>query len=397
MTQNSSEATVSRRFFSVLHTAENKLAVILILLLAFFPFASIIARFFKTAVSNASPYTQHLVLLVTFIGAMITSREKKHLSLSLQMKIEDPWKSRIHSVLMFLATMVTSAFSWSALSFIMVGFDPTKKVGVFPIRLVAMIMVIGYAVMAVRFALDTPKHSKYRVFAWSGMILGTVIALGSINNAVGAIVDSPPAFLETLVGYNQSLINVIGIPIVLLLVLAAVFGEPIFVVLGGIAYMLFAVADGPLMVIPNEAYVMLTSHEIPSIALFTVAGFILSESKAGERLVDFFKATFGWFPGGLAVMAILVCAFFTTFTGASGVTILALGALLSYVLTNGKYSRKFSVGLLTASGSVGLLFPPSLPIIIYGVVAGISIKKMFHENPINAIYNALSYVQKWRV
>lgn len=365
------------KVFGSLRKTENFLAVVTILLLAFFPFISIIARLFKTAVPHSTPYTQHLVLLVTFIGAMITSREKKHLSLSIQWKIDEPWKGRIHSLLMFLAAMVTTAFSWSALSFILVGFDPTHKVGIFPIRLVAMIMVIGYAVMAVRFATDTPKGSKYRSFAWCGIILGTLIALGSINNALGALFESPPAFLETLVSFNHILNGIIGLPIVLLLIAGAIFGAPIFVVLGGIAYMLFALAEAPLMVIPNEAYVMLTSFEIPSIALFTVAGFILSESKAGERLVQFFKATFGWFPGGLAVMAILVCAFFTTFTGASGVTILALGALLSYVLTNGKYKRKFSIGLLTASGSVGLLFPPSLPIIIYGVVAGISIKKMF--------------------
>ncbi|MFC2146904.1 TRAP transporter large permease, partial [Acidobacteriota bacterium] len=140
---------------------------------------------------------------------------------------------------------------------------------------------------------------------------------------------------------------------------------------------LFARVGEPLEIIPNEAYSMLISHSIPAIPLFTVAGFLLSESKAGERLVRFFKAVFAWFPGGLAIMAILVCAFFTTFTGASGVTILALGALLSYVLINGKYKRRFSLGLLTASGSVGLLFPPSLPIIIYGVIAGVSIKDMF--------------------
>lgn len=122
---------------------------------------------------------------------------------------------------------------------------------------------------------------------------------------------------------------------------------------------------------------MLISHSIPAIPLFAVTGFILSESKAGERLVRFFRAFFSWFPGSLGVMTILVCAFFTTFTGASGVTILALGGLLSFVLIDSNYKRKFTLGLITASGSVGLLFPPSLPIIIYGVIAGVSIKDMF--------------------
>jgi C4-dicarboxylate transporter DctM subunit len=122
---------------------------------------------------------------------------------------------------------------------------------------------------------------------------------------------------------------------------------------------------------------LLTESSIPAIPLFTFTGFILSESKAGERLVRLFKAFFAWFPGGLAIMAILVCTFFTTFTGASGVTILVVGGLLSYVLIEGNYNPKFSTGLLTATGSIGLLFPPSLPVIIYGVTAQISIKDMF--------------------
>jgi C4-dicarboxylate transporter DctM subunit len=94
-------------------------------------------------------------------------------------------------------------------------------------------------------------------------------------------------------------------------------------------------------------------------------------------MVRFFQAVFGWFPGGMTVMAVVVCAFFTTFTGASGVTILALGGLLAVILEKAGYPKRFTIGLLTASGSVGLLFPPSLPVIIYGVTAQTSIKDMF--------------------
>jgi len=147
--------------------------------------------------------------------------------------------------------------------------------------------------------------------------------------------------------------------------------------MGGIALLLFIRNGFGSAIIPNEAYSMLIDNSIPAIPLFAIAGFILSESKASERLVRLFRALFGWFPGGLAVMAILVSAFFTTFTGASGVTILALGALLSVVLIKGDYPKNFSYGLLTSSGSIGLLFPPSLPIIIYGISAQVSIKDMF--------------------
>jgi tripartite ATP-independent transporter DctM subunit len=222
--------------------------------------------------------------------------------------------------------------------------------------------------------------------------LGTVLALEPLSQILSALFDNVPGFIESLVSFSHSLNAFIAVPIIILLIVSAVFGAPIFVVLGGIAFMLFARLAEPLEVIPNEAYSMLISHSIPAIPLFTVAGFILSESKAGERLVRFFKAFFAWFPGGLAIMAILVCAFFTTFTGASGVTILALGGLLSYALIKGRYEKKFSTGLLTASGSVGLLFPPSLPIIIYGVIAGISIKDMFLGGIIPGIVMVLALV-----
>jgi tripartite ATP-independent transporter DctM subunit len=123
---------------------------------------------------------------------------------------------------------------------------------------------------------------------------------------------------------------------------------------------------------------MLTSNTIPAIPLFTVAGFLLSESKAGERLIRLFKSLVGWIPGGLVVAAVLVSTFFTTFTGASGVTILALGGLLYFILVeSGNYKPRFATGMLTSFGSIGLLFPPSLALIIYGSVAQVNIFELF--------------------
>ena len=149
--------------------------------------------------------------------------------------------------------------------------------------------------------------------------------------------------------------------------------------LGGTALFLFAGNWGALESLPNEAYNLLTGNMIPAIPLFTIAGYLLSESTAGKRLVRFFRAALGWLPGGLAVVAVVACAYFTTFTGASGVTILALGGLLASVLTKSKqYGKDFSRGLIISSGSVGLLFPPALPIIMYGVTAQISIQEMFY-------------------
>jgi len=179
-------------------------------------------------------------------------------------------------------------------------------------------------------------------------------------------------------------------PMIIVLIAAAFFGLPIFTVLGGIGFLLFVKAGQPLEIIPNQAYGVLTGDAIPAIPLFAAVGFFLSESKAGERLVRFFQAVFGWFPGGLAVMAVIVCAFFTTFTGASGVTILALGGLLAVILEKAGYPKRFTVGLLTASGSIGLLFPPSLPVIIYGVTSQTSIRDMFVGGFVPGIFLVVS-------
>ena len=373
-----SNNNIWKRVVTAFHTFENVLAYVVVFLLALFPFLEVIVReFFKTSVPYSLPYTRHLVLLVTFIGGMITSRENKHLSLSLALNIKEPLKTRITTGVMMLAVMMTTAFAWSALSFVLTGFDPTKKIGIFPIQWIASVIVFGYAIMAVRFITSLPKEGKHRLVASLGLLLGTALALEPIAHILAEFFKDIPLFSGSLPEIAHGITRFAALPVILLLIIGAIFGAPLFVVLGGIAFMLFARAAEPLEVISNQAYETLIGHSIPAIPLFTVAGFLLSESKAGERLVRFFKAFFGWFPGGLSIMAILVCAFFTTFTGASGVTILALGALLSMVLIDGKYKRRYSLGLLTASGSVGLLFPPSLPIIIYGVIAGVSIKEMF--------------------
>ena len=188
----------------------------------------------------------------------------------------------------------------------------------------------------------------------------------------------PPLWLEDILTGYYIFFESADLFIVLILIILTIFGLPIFILLGGAAFFLFAGSWSVPEVIPNEIYNLLTGSAIPAIPLFTFTGFILSEGKSGERLVDFFRAFIGKMPGGLAIMAVIVCAFFTTFTGASGVTILALGGLLSYIMINsGEYSDRFTKGYITSAGSIGLLFPPSLPIIMYSIQARISIKEMF--------------------
>lgn len=166
---------------------------------------------------------------------------------------------------------------------------------------------------------------------------------------------------------------IVGIIILLLVLL----GEPVFVLIGAGGLLLFKTSGVDTSAVIVELYRLASLPALIAIPLFTFAGYILAESDAPKRLVRLALAFFGWMPGGLAIVALISTAIFTAFTGASGVTIVALGGLLYPILVKQSYPERFSLGLMTTSGSLGLLFPPSLPIILYGIVAGISIDKLF--------------------
>ncbi|KPK70436.1 MAG: C4-dicarboxylate ABC transporter [Acidithiobacillales bacterium SM23_46] len=144
---------------------------------------------------------------------------------------------------------------------------------------------------------------------------------------------------------------------------------PLFAVIAALALLGFYSSDIDLSVVAIELYRMVDNPVLVAIPLFTFTGFLLSESRASHRLVRLTEAFLGWLPGGLAIVALFACAIFTALTGASGVTIIAIGALLYPALKEGGYQERFSLGLLTSSGSLGLLFPPSIVLIIYGVIA----------------------------
>ena len=153
------------------------------------------------------------------------------------------------------------------------------------------------------------------------------------------------------------------------LLLLALFGAPLFAVIAASALLGFAGEEIDLSVVAIEFYRLSEMPVLLAIPLFTFAGYLLGESNAPARLVRASNALLGWLPGGLAIVAVVTCALFTAFTGASGVTIVALGALLYPALGQSGYSDRFSLGLITTSGSLGLLFAPALPLILYGVVA----------------------------
>jgi len=165
--------------------------------------------------------------------------------------------------------------------------------------------------------------------------------------------------------------------IILVFLLLALLGTPLFVVIGAGALLAFHYAEIEPQAIIIELFRIASAPTLLTIPLFTFAGFLLSESNSPKRLVNLANQIFGWVPGGLSIVTLITCAFFTAFTGASGVTIIALGGLLFPILIKEKYQENFSLGLLTTGGSLGLLFPPSLPLILYGLVARVSIGDLF--------------------
>jgi len=156
----------------------------------------------------------------------------------------------------------------------------------------------------------------------------------------------------------------------------ALFGGALFALLGGASIIGYATAGEPISTILIDFNRLTRNSTILIIPLFTFAGYIIAEGKAPQRLVAFARASVGWIPGGIAVVVLFTCAFFTTFTGASGITIIALGGLL-YPILKQSYNERFSLGLVTASGSIGLLFPPSVPLILYAIIAQVRIDRMF--------------------
>jgi tripartite ATP-independent transporter DctM subunit len=165
--------------------------------------------------------------------------------------------------------------------------------------------------------------------------------------------------------------------LIILLILLTILGLPIFAGIMGAAMLGLHTSEVHFSAIAIEIFRLANAPVLLAIPLFTFAGYLLSEGGTSARMIRFSRGLFGWIPGGLGVVALVSCAFFTAITGATGITIIALGGLLLPALVSEKYSENFSLGLMTTSGSLGLHFPPSLPIILFGFVSGVSIEKLF--------------------
>ena len=307
------------------------------------------------SVPGSATYRAQLTLWLAFLGGLLATRERRHLTLS---TAEALGHAKARNVARLFSSAVAAAVC-GVLAFSAWGVVLADRLqgGVLaiglPVWISECVMPVALALIAIQLAWGAADGWKGRALAFGAIVFA--FGLGAVP-AVG---------------------HALWLPVLAVIVLAALVGAPVFVAMGGIALLLFFKDFVPVASVTAEVYRLMLSPTLPAIPLLTACGYVLAESHASLRLVRFFRALFGWMPGGVAVLVAAVCALFTTFTGGSGITIMALGGLLYPILRQEKYPEGFSLGLVTASGSLGLLYPPSLPVILYAVVASVPADSLY--------------------
>ncbi len=346
------------------HPVENLLLTFFFGFMMILPLLDIIGRklnpLFHFVPANIVPgsltLVQHTILAIMMFGGAIAAREGKLLALAASAGlIPERFKNPVRILTYGFGAAITLYLAKASLSFVMIEKDSGDMVSLgIPTWFVLCLLPFGFSLIVGRLVWRSSDRNLERLYT-----LLVTAALASL----GFLVHNPPQGFLILA--------------FVLLITAVILGAPVFVALGGAALFFLWNSETPISSIPAETYRMVVNPTIPTIPLFTLTGYLLAEGGASKRLLRVFQALFGSLKGGPAIVTCLVCAFFTAFTGGSGVTILALGGLLMPILIAERYTERNSLGLLTSAGSLGLLFPPSLPVILYGVVSHTPIDKLF--------------------
>jgi len=337
-------------------SAEWSVSIGILALMSLLPVAEVLSReILGRGIPGSIPIVQHLTLLITFFGAALAARSNRLLTMATPTLFPESMRSWANVFTSGLAAGIAVCLLLSSLEVVRVEQESRAIVawGV-PVWAAVSVIPVGFGLIAMRLIWNAAP-------TWMGR---TIASLGlSIPVAFGLV----PSL------QNWQLLT----PALALILVATAIGLPIFAALGGAALILFWSDGVPAASVPVETYRLAASPMLPAIPLFTLAGYLLAEGGASRRLMKMFEALVGWMPGSLAIVSTLVLAFFTPLTGASGVTILSLGGLILPLMVNAGYPEKSSMGLVTVSGSIGLLFPPSLPVILFGVYAHTPIDELF--------------------
>ena len=358
-----------------LNRAIDWLCLFLFLILISFPIFQILGRYISFfSIPASQEIVQHMTLWIGFIGAVIAARSNKLLSVVREPVFDSTTKVNLPKFFVHIFSLsIVFVLSISYLKMIQIGFQyPDYIAPYIPTWFAQLIIPVGLILIWYQMILTSSTDLKYRVLLTVISIIPTIILY------FWQFPLANPLLLWTKVLFAISLVA---------------FGLPIFILLASLSIFFFlsepsewATNYDLISTISDSAYRIVVSPTLAAIPIFTLAGYILAESNISERLIRFFKASLGWLPGSTVLIVVLLCAFFTALTGGSGVTILALGAILYPILIHDGYSKQFSLGIITTAGSLGLLFPPSLPAIIYSVTAGINPLELFKQALIPAIF-----------
>src|ERR1019366_6249408 len=323
-------------------------------LMSLLPITEMVSRQWRLpGIPGSTVIVQHLTLWIAFIGAALAARSNQLLALSANTFLPERWVGSVRIFVSAVGAAIAMCLAWAGAMFV-----NAERLGAgelaagIPRWMAQAAMPAGFLAVAAGIVWHAAPHRRGRLLAALGLCV--------------------PLVLGFLPAPHSATILAAGVGVILV---AALLGLPIFATLGGIALMLFWNAGVPVAAVPVETYRLVASPILPSIPLFTFAGYLLVEGGANHRLLRVYQALLGWMPGGLAITTAVVCAVFTW--AGSGVTILAMGGLLLPMLVKARYPENFSLGLINASGSLGLLFPPSLPVILYGVYAQTPIDQLF--------------------
>jgi len=358
-----------------LNRAIDWLCLFLFLILISFPIFQILGRYISFfSIPASQEIVQHMTLWIGFIGAVIAARSNKLLSVVREPVFDSSTKVDWPKFFVHVFSLsIVFVLSISYLKMIQIGFQyPDYIAPYIPTWFAQSIIPVGLILIWYQMIMTSSTDLKYRVLLTVISIIPTIILY------FWQFPLANPLLLWTKVLFAISLVA---------------FGLPIFILLASLSIFFFlsepsewATNYDLISTISDSAYRIVVSPTLAAIPIFTLAGYILAESNISERLIRFFKASLGWLPGSTVLIVVLLCAFFTALTGGSGVTILALGAILYPILIHDGYSKQFSLGIITTAGSLGLLFPPSLPAIIYSVTAGINPLELFKQALIPAIF-----------
>ena len=353
-----------------INRSENLLTIGVFSILTIFPAVEIFTRLMGRPGIPASPIlVQHMTLWIGFIGAVLATRQNKLLSLTRDPLFSpDSVFSNGRWIAKNISFVIIGALFWGSINLVMIEYNYPIQISPGIYRwVIQLIMPIGFLLIGFQILIKSSKESSLRILM---LIIGILFVFIGNND----VFRDSVYFLWISVAF---------------ILFSMIYGTPIYIGLGGLAVLFFWHDYTPISAISAETYRIVVSPTLPTIPLFTLAGYILAESKSSERIFYLFRAAFGWIPGGTPIVIVFLCGFFTALTGGSGVAILALGGLLFPLLKKEGYSELFSLGLITLAGSLGLLFPPSLPLIIYGVTARVSIKDLFIGGLIPGIIIAL--------